>query len=507
MSIDEFLNLLRNRKLSGSQLTNLQKIAEISRRFHREAKIPLPETRINNNSIVLESGHQPNYLPHPGTWKKAFLLNLLQQKLEDSIALFGFADYNLCTASILYSNKIPALTRDGCVKIGFSIPKKDRWKTFDSIPKPSEEEFENEINHLRSTYRNSSNLAKLPFSEIEPNLREIEEIMWQSYELAGNFPDMNAFIFSNICSKLGLNIHFFRYTDIQKERIFMDEWKTIIENLNSYNKTYNQILEEGKFPGIAPLKEDSFPFWYRCNCGGNMALSIKESKATGRCPICKKTSEISIENLESHFPRMSMTAVARNLILSNGLGTSLYISGSGGGLRYGEIANRISDSLNLHKPITLTWLSRDYYLGLAHIIALNNLTKTFNLTPNNLLDSEKLISGVKNRRDSLLKKIEELENQNADGKEIQRFRGRYTNMETQTKITKKVFETIPSAIDLFFSVGIKEIHESWKNAIVDSEIQRENHFYKIRGDINYPSELIEREKIPLIYDSIASLPE
>jgi len=40
MSLDEFLSRLKDRTLSEPQLTNLQKIVEISKKFHHDAEIP-----------------------------------------------------------------------------------------------------------------------------------------------------------------------------------------------------------------------------------------------------------------------------------------------------------------------------------------------------------------------------------------------------------------------------------------------------------------------------------
>jgi len=92
------------------QMENLRKIKKISDKFHKDADISVVDYCIDFNNIsegimIFESGHQPNYFPYPGTWKKAFLLDFFHKKIENSIALFGFADYNLCTAPILYSNK------------------------------------------------------------------------------------------------------------------------------------------------------------------------------------------------------------------------------------------------------------------------------------------------------------------------------------------------------------------------------------------------------------------
>ncbi|RLI94444.1 MAG: hypothetical protein DRO90_02035, partial [Candidatus Altiarchaeales archaeon] len=231
MQFNEFLEKLQNFHAPNSrQEENLDAIIKISDKFHRDARIPKVNSKAEN-SIVLESGHQPNYLPYPGTWKKAFLLDLFRRKLENSVALFGFADYNLCTASILYSNKIPAITKTGSEKIGFRISKNEKWKSFNSIKKPTREEFENEMEHVKNHYKNYLSMAKLSIP-IEENLEEIEEIMWKSYDLSDNLADLNAFIFSKICREIwNLEVNFFRYSDVQKDNIFIDECEKLIKNI------------------------------------------------------------------------------------------------------------------------------------------------------------------------------------------------------------------------------------------------------------------------------------
>ncbi|MGA7628711.1 MAG: hypothetical protein WCA60_09480, partial [Methanoregula sp.] len=57
-----------------------------------------PSEKITSDTVILESGHQPNFLPHCGTWKKAFLLDRIYRKLQEkgipAIAFFGLADQN-----------------------------------------------------------------------------------------------------------------------------------------------------------------------------------------------------------------------------------------------------------------------------------------------------------------------------------------------------------------------------------------------------------------------------
>ncbi len=89
--------------LDENQQKNVEAIQRISRKFHADAGMqPGPEVQVSEQLLVLESGHQPNFLPYPGVWKKVFLLNRIKEDLNnqgfDAIAVFGFLDQNLSTA-------------------------------------------------------------------------------------------------------------------------------------------------------------------------------------------------------------------------------------------------------------------------------------------------------------------------------------------------------------------------------------------------------------------------
>ncbi|HEC57316.1 MAG TPA: hypothetical protein ENI32_05485 [Candidatus Syntrophoarchaeum butanivorans] len=116
-----------------------------------------------------------------------------------AIPLFGFADYNLCTAKWLYQNRIPAMTKDGYETVGFKISGKDRWKRFDSIEKPPEEVWTKELERIRTFYRKAIKKNK---EEAKGNLERLMEEMCKSYELGKSFSDVNAILFSRVCNLL-----------------------------------------------------------------------------------------------------------------------------------------------------------------------------------------------------------------------------------------------------------------------------------------------------------------
>ena len=500
MQFNEFLEKLQNFHAPNSrQEENLDAIIKISDKFHRDARIPKVNSKAEN-SIVLESGHQPNYLPYPGTWKKAFLLDLFRRKLENSVALFGFADYNLCTASILYSNKIPAITKTGSEKIGFRISKNEKWKSFNSIKKPTREEFENEMEHVKNHYKNYLSMAKLSIP-IEQNLEEIEEIMWKSYDLSDNLADLNAFIFSKICREIwNLEVNFFRYSDVQKDNIFIDECEKLIKNIDQYNTLYNEILIKEKLTKISPVKEDSFPFWYHCNCDGKISLTVKSRNpliCTGVCLSCKKFHELNFQDMREHYSRMSITGVARNLIFSEGLGTTLYISGSGGGLNYGKISTRISKDLGFHLPITLAWRSRDYYLGVGHLAGLYNFARNFRFTIDDITERD-ITQKIREMHGRLLECV------SSNKREDQKLRGQLVNIKTQLNIINSIFKLTPSILELFTTIGISNVKKFWGESLTNAEIKLLDEFYLISRDITYNGR-IERDRIPAIYEKLTRI--
>ena len=151
---------------SDTENVNRKKILDISKTFHKKCGIPSVE---KSDSILVESGHQPNFLPHTGVWKKIFLMN----KLSDN-SIFGFADYNLSTASLLYQNKICDHTGEGYSKFGFKIKSKDRWMRFDKLQKPDKEDVEKLAEKTHSIFLKNSKRGE------KPNMNQLIQILMKS---------------------------------------------------------------------------------------------------------------------------------------------------------------------------------------------------------------------------------------------------------------------------------------------------------------------------------------
>jgi len=193
---DFIFDLIRNyHTLNDRQYDNVTRLIGVSKNFLKKKSLKSPPD-INitepERLFVIESGHQPNFLPHAAMWKKAFFLDRLYKSVEDSgaipIAFFGFADQNISTARVLSKNQIPDLNKNGFTKIGFKIKNEKKSRSFTYVEKPPFEQWENEINRIRKHYLNISEKTKFNDENIKNQWNQILDILWTSYERADNFP-------------------------------------------------------------------------------------------------------------------------------------------------------------------------------------------------------------------------------------------------------------------------------------------------------------------------------
>lgn len=488
MDYDSFISQLQGSAKTSEQTGNLEGIAEISSGFHKSCGISpykLPEA--SDNLIVLESGHQPNYLPHAGMWRKIYLMHDIAEKLnklgKNAVAVFGFADYNLSTASLLIQNRIPDTKKEGYTKIGFNMGPKEKWKRFNEVKKPGKDEFKEQMAVVQSVYDSNQRKAR---TDIKQNLGELTSLLKESYEKAGSFADYNAFFIAKVASELlGLKVLFFRYSDVQREGIFLEACRRLVQKTKEYNQACNSSIETRGLQELGHVEEHFFPLWYHCGCGGKVTLSMFDGILQGRCPVCDNGHQLDLgkeySDLESFYSDMAPTAIARNLIFSEGLGTTLFVSGAGGGVKYGMIANDASDALGFNKPTTLYWKCMDYYLGVSHLASLNGLLTAIDAPAASLI-KESPDSLVERRKAEL--KLE-LEAPGDLGKrEKQRISGRLTNVGTQSKIASKVFSVTPSGFDVLANNGSEAILKSWEAALSGCVVT-DSEFRKIEEDAVY----------------------
>ena len=503
-------------QLNSQQRENIQKVIAISNKFGKSTHQLYHPTRFSTDpDIVIESGHQPNFLPYTGILKKVFFIHWIARQLVDQgyhpIAFFGFADQNLSTASYLHENIIPSINKNGYDKIGFKIREKDRWKCFNTIDKPSPEQWQKEMEKFRVIYQKQRKPNDTYTSEIRDRAERIIELLESSYKLANNFADLNANVFSRICVEIfGLEVYFFRYSDIQKKSIFAEEWKELASRNAKYIDYYNAAIANHS-SALHNLAKDHVPFWYHCGCGGNVPLTYTAEVAMGTCPSCGKEQVLSFgenyQQLGSHLPAMSLTAVARNLVFAKGLGTGIFISGAGGGLEYGRISDDVAASLKFPVPVTLAWASKDFYLGQTHNIAIIDFLKLFKVTRGDLIRSS-AIEKICQYRGNLKENIKEYSSNPTDKKTLQKYQGLYNNSTIQLEIIKKIFSVTPSMLDVIINVSPRTMLDTWTKSVENASLTGENMTWKIQKDtIYYAHNLLDVQEndIPLIYRNINSI--
>jgi len=75
MKKTEFLSMLTSRNdLKERHIENLEKLKKLAEKFHRDAGTyqeikHVLDREIAERTLVLKSGHQPNFLPYAGVWK------------------------------------------------------------------------------------------------------------------------------------------------------------------------------------------------------------------------------------------------------------------------------------------------------------------------------------------------------------------------------------------------------------------------------------------------------
>ncbi len=496
MHLDNFISSLSFRDLTEKQINNIEEIKKIAEGFHRDAEtLEVVESSLDKNissdTVVLESGHQPNFFPYTGTWKKIYLLDLLKKKLEDQgrdvVALFGLADCNLSNASFLYKNKVPANTRDGCVKVGFKISKEDRFKPFNLVDKPSEVEWCRELENIKKFYLDNSRLDGL---DISANIKEVIDLMEESYSGAVNFPDLNAFVFSKVCNRVwGLDVLFFRYSDVFSENIFLDESLKLLSGAKEYNRLHNVAVD--KFGGIPRVSVGSLPFWVRCGCG----VKIPVNSVEVGCVVCGSKYLVDEAFVRGNFQVFDFTAVSRNLVFSEGLGTALFLSGVGGGFRYGLVSEHVGEGLGSHLPVTLGVGGRDFYMGLVHRILVHTLIKSFGLSYSDLLNKKILESRI-------AEKIFEVEQMRDTLENKQKYKGLLSSYSTLLNIVRRVFSLTSSVLDPFMCLGLEGVKEPWVS-LSDSSIVEEKIFFRLDCGSSYG--LFEGFPVRRLFDCLSNI--
>jgi len=384
MNLKVFANSIseNNVPLEENQIFNIQKIVKICTKFHKENATNTPKVQQtveqfsqldNDDVIVIEIAHQPNVFPHSGLFIKAVVGHLLKEQIEKSgkhaICLFGLVNNDISYNRFLFMNRFPYTNTkkltDGYRNTGFPIGKKDRNKVYTWHRTPRLDELNKIITSFIETYGENDRFVY--------NIR-------RTFESHDSLSEANSHLITNIINKIwDLDVLFFNYTDLFENRIILKECNELIENEDQYASYYNRAIDKYKLD-IPKVGKNFLPLWFECDCGSKTRLFLHidngYSRINGRCQDCGNLIDTKAGNkdksdLFSIYPKLSFDAVARDIICARGLGTSVYISGRGGGLKYGKISEHMRHELSIENPIILAPFILSKYASREWIGTLN----------------------------------------------------------------------------------------------------------------------------------------
>ncbi|MBN1195557.1 MAG: hypothetical protein JXA08_09480 [Methanomicrobiaceae archaeon] len=466
--------------LPSSRQETITELLGLSRDFAAVAGCtPPPCDTVSASLLVLESGHQPNFLPYPGIWRKAWLLDRLRQRCREqgtpAIAFWGFADQNLGTAPVLFRNQVPALKKSGSESIGFPRQEgPERMKCFNRLPRPDEEVWDREKEKIARLYTKN------------PRIDAVLRIMDEAWGRSDSLADVNACVFARICTEIfGLSLCFFMHSEAISAGIGEAASRLICSDIGHYAAIYNRVAADA---GLPPVPAGHVPFWYHCPCGGKLPLTvIAPELAGGACPVCGTVHEAALaaKGFAGWTGRRGFTSVTRDVVMGDTLFDALFISGAGGSLAYGKISRAVADAFSLHRPVTLAWASRDYYLGRAHRAALQDLERACGTGVPALLRGAGAGAGA-----ALAREREEIRCRNdCDQREMRRLLNECARKETAVATVRGVFATMPSFIDLLAMLDPEEIRAAWEQALGTAQVEATAEgAFLLRQDVCYPTE-------------------
>jgi len=505
-----------------TQINVCKELSTSIRKFHWKTKT-LQNSLTNSlkkltekQTIVLETAHQPNFLPYSGIFKKVILLEHIARSLEKKgcsvVCLFSIVDTDFADDEWFASNRFPHLSTSGYLKVGIKIAKKDRKKCMYAIQKPSQETWENIVKHIQTHYEtclgelerefSSQNISdfkqsiEIPFQK---KWSDLVDLLEDAYQNAENFADMNAIILSKIINDLmNCSTVFFKYSD--GLNAFEESFSRLLSCSTDYITLYNRFADQYNLDKIL---KDYAPFWYHCkSCEGKVPLQQRGNQLEEKCLSCKTSYSFDFKsqenpNLSGIAKRISPRAIPRHYITFDGLGVSFYAGGQAGSL-YTSIAEKIAGIIDFRFPPIFTWFNKDHYTGVLQFNAYSQIHRVLKLNSYNqfllkygelntqtIREVEELnhqIESWESEKNSLKNNLSELENKTIRNQIISNLREISNNekklktkiQQTEHKITVlnnsvKSFRIFPSIIDYLVNMDALSIAEQWHLFLSNTE--------------------------------------
>lgn len=329
----------------------------LSRQYYKKSGLYMPHFNdakaILDNPFVIESAHQPNFLPSINYFAKILLGNNLANN-EDTIFFHGFLDTDTTSEKWSTTNILPFINKPGYLSFGFPSLKGIK-KPFSLINKPSEKDFDIMIGSIAKAYSNNS-LKTIKGKSWDVSKNKLIDVLRRAYEKAENLGQLNSFMCSNILGEI-FNIYPFYYlfSDITGNPEFYSYFLYFFDNCKTINEQTALISTSSKSDlNIVPL-------WFHCDCGNKLKILKKdEDNFISACNKCSAGYTINKEFIKKNLFRFSVNYLTRALLVSQILGTDVYITGKGG-----------VDPASGQYEVTLQHLARKLNIPLYRLLVLD----------------------------------------------------------------------------------------------------------------------------------------
>jgi len=454
-------------------LSNRKKISGVSRSFHKKA-----DTFSSNvsealnalqeeDTILIESAHQPNLFPYSGMMIKPVLVHIaaefLREKGFNVVEIFGSLDRNDLKDGWTRRTALPDVdSKEGILTIRKTIPSKKNL--FISVSKPDVKELnqwkDNLVLWVKRNRKRINAISRQLFDRdvIDPKreqffFSQIKEAytLWEDIsDTADNYGTFNSFFLSKLFNEQwGYPALFVPYSS--SIHIFEKEIMTIMRDSDRYVGSYNKHRKEVN--GVIKIDFRSvdinhIPFWYVCQCGRKIRLMKHNDLIMGKCGNCGENFESDITNINKYCGDLEPTAISRHLISFEGLKPVMYVSGWGA-MPFTLVARGIADDLEMYFPPVIPFRKKERYYGIGQLRAFLELR-----------NRKILFSNLSNRIRSLEINAKRLREQG----DIREFKD--INQEIRDlKAIQNTLNCYPSILDYWVNFGLKETRDNWEEFI------------------------------------------
>jgi hypothetical protein len=442
------------------------------------------------SSYIFVSVHQPNLFPYSGVFKKIVLAQTLKDKLQVGkqknkiVNLFIVIDHDFMDETWIHLAQLPSIENSGGIlELRYPVFNSERWRMIFKNPVPSSGILFRWREQILTWIKNST--PKSGRTQALQNFAKFWSYVEESHKNSKSFADFSSFIMSKLVNnEWNYDTLFVKLSDISQ--VLQEGFTFLLNNFKTYSSALREaesVLSRNKISntGVSPNVYLLSPLWIHCTCGSKGSSVIRahdkhNTSLIGKCISCRKGLAVSLGSSNDiaikgeDLSKLSPRAIPILILLSRELGSTCYISGTGG-TSYAVYSSFAYNRLSLKSPLFIFWPSIEKYDGFAQRQAMkaarvsDRLSLTKNETRLSLMHIEyfkKIRPLLKEREDKIgsEKELQLLLSQLFELKQKQR------EVRRSLKVTKKAVIALnlrPCIIDYIVNFGSNGIETCWRN--------------------------------------------